>query len=137
MNEYDKPMPIVTDLNRPHWEAAKEHRFVIQKCSDCGHVWFPPMSICNVCLSDRIEWVDSKGTGKVHSFIVYHQAWLPGWLKVTPYNVAIIELDEGPRFVNNIVGIENDDIQVDMPVRVVFEDVTSDTTIPRFTPLTA
>ena len=137
MSEYDKPMPVITDLNRPHWEGAREHRFMIQQCNACGHKWFPPMAICNVCLADDISWVDAKGTGKVHSFIVYHQAWLPGWLKVTPYNVAIIELDEGPRFINNIVGIENDDIKVDMPVRVVFEDVAPDTTIPRFTPADA
>ena len=135
MNEYDKPIPQVTDLNRPHWEAAKRHEFVIQKCHDCGHMWFPPMTICSTCLSTDIDWVQPKGTGKVHSFIVYHQAWLPGWLKVTPYNVAIIELDEGPRFINNIIGIENDQIEVDMPVEVTFEDVSADIVIPKFKPV--
>ena len=135
MSEYDKPLPEVNDLNRPHWEAAKQHKFVIQKCRDCGHMWFPPMTICSTCLSQDIEWFEPKGTGKIHSFIVYHQAWLPGWLKVTPYNVAIIELDEGPRFINNIVGCEESEILVDMPVEVTFEDVNADVSIPKFKPV--
>ena len=67
MSEYEKPLPEVNDLNRPHWEAAKEHKFVIQRCRGCGHMWFPPMTICSTCLSQDIEWFQPKGTGKVHS----------------------------------------------------------------------
>ena len=134
MNEYEKPMPEVNDLNRPHWDAAKQHQFLIQRCQDCGHMWFPPMPNCSNCLSERLEWAPMKGTGKVHSFIVYHQGWLPGYLKQTPYNVAIVQLDEGPRLINNIVGVANDDIRVDMPVEVVFEEINPDVTIPRFRP---
>ena len=133
-NEYDKPLPVVDDLNRPHWEAAKKHQFLVQRCQDCGHMWFPPVPNCTTCLSTHYDWVPVKGTGKVHSFIVYHQGWLPGYLKSTPYNVAIVQLDEGPRLINNIVGIDNDDIKVDMPVEVTYEDISPEVTIPRFKP---
>ena len=135
MNEYDKPLPIVTDLDRPHWEAAKRHELLVQHCKACGHLSFPPMTNCSQCLSRDLDWQAVKGTGKVHSFIVYHQGWLPGYLKSTPYNVAIVQLDEGPRFISNIVGIDNDDIEVDMPIEVTYEEVAPDVIIPRFKPV--
>lgn len=134
-SEYEKPMPRVTDLDRPHWEAAAKHQLLIQSCNDCGHMWFPPAENCPNCLGTNLGWKEPKGTGKVHSFIIYHQGWLPGYLKSTPYNVAIIQLDEGPRFISNVVGIDNDHIEVDMPVQVTFEDVAPDVSIPRFKPV--
>ncbi len=134
--EYEKPMPEINDLNRPHWEGANQHEFRVQRCRACEHMWFPPMTNCSRCLSTDLEWFATSGKGKVFSFIVYHQGWLPGYLKETPYNVAIIELDEGVRFINNVVGIPNEEIEVDMPVEATYEQVTGEVTIPRFRPAT-
>ena len=61
--EYQKPLPLVNDLNRPHWEAARQRRFVVQHCEGCGHMWFPPLPNCNRCLSTDIEWVPVSGKG--------------------------------------------------------------------------
>ena len=132
--EYRKPMPEINDLNRPHWEGANQHEFRVQRCRGCGHMWFPPMTNCSRCLSTDLEWFVTGGKGKVFSFIVYHQGWLPGYLQETPYNVALIELDEGVRFISNVVGIPNDQIEVDMPVEATYEEVTPEVTIPRFRP---
>ncbi|MEX2446661.1 MAG: Zn-ribbon domain-containing OB-fold protein [Dehalococcoidia bacterium] len=137
MNEYDKPLPVVTELNRAHWDGADAHEFRVQRCSDCGHMQFPPIRNCTECLSETLEWVAARGTGSVYSFIVYHQGWLPGFLKQTPYNLAIVELDEGVRVITNILDIENEDIQVGMPVEAVYEEVQPGVTIPRFRPATA
>lgn len=134
MSEYHKPLPVVNDLNRPHWAAARERKFLIQRCQDCGKLWFPPQPNCSHCLGTAIEWMPVSGRGTVFSFVVYHQAWLPGYREELPYNVAIVELDEGVRLINNIVGIPNDEIRIGMPVEVTFEDVTPDVTIPRFRP---
>ena len=65
---------------------------------------------------------------------MYHQGWLPGYRDDLPYNVAIIELDEGVRLINNLVEVDNDAIEVGMPVEVVFEDVAPDVVVPRFRP---
>jgi len=134
MSDYPRPLPEVTDLNRPHWEGAKEHRYLIQKCKQCGHLWFPPVPNCNRCLSYEVEWVDVSGKGTVHSFIVYQQAWHPGFKDDIPYNLAIIELEEGVRLMNNVVVASNDQIEVGMAVEVVYDDVTDEVTIPRFKP---
>lgn len=136
MAEYAKPLPIVNDLNRPHWEGARSGRFMVQRCRGCGHLALPPMPHCSNCLETDIEWVAASGRGTVFSWIEYHQGWLPGYRDETPYNVAIIELEEGLRVVSNLVGIAHERIAIGMPVEVCFEEVTSEVTIPRFRPRT-
>ena len=135
MSEYTKPIPVITELNEPHWEGAKRGEFLTQRCTACGHIWFPPSPNCSSCLSGDYEWAPMAGTGTVHSFIVYHQGWLPGYREELPYNVAIVELDEGVRFINNIVEVDNDAIEIGMPVEVVFQEVAEDVVIPRFRPV--
>jgi uncharacterized OB-fold protein len=134
MSEYKRPLPVVTEATKPHWEAAREHKYLIQRCSDCGHSWFPPAPNCQRCLSSNVEWVEASGRGEVYSFIVYHQGWHPGFADSVPYNLAIIQLEEGVRVMNNIVGTDNDKIRVGMAVEVTFDDVTEEVTIPRFKP---
>ena len=134
MSEYAKPIPVITELNEPHWEGARRGEFLAQRCTACGHIWFPPAPNCSGCLSTDYEWAPMAGTGTVYSFIVYHQGWLPGYRDDLPYNVAIIELDEGVRLINNLVEVDNDAIEVGMPVEVVFEDVAPDVVVPRFRP---
>ena len=132
--EYTKPLPLVNDLNRPHWEGAKKHQFLVQKCRRCGHTWFPPLPNCSRCLEADIDWVAASGKGIIHSFIVYQQGWLEGYKEDIPYNVALIELEEGVRLINNAVGVDADGLRVEMPVEVVFEDISEDVTIPKFRP---
>jgi hypothetical protein len=80
-------------------------------------------------------WVRASGKGKVYTFIVYHVAYHPSWEKYLPYNVAWVELVEGPLIMTNIVGCKLEDIHIDMPVEVTFEDVTGEISLPRFRPL--
>ena len=132
--DYTKPLPLVTDLNRPHWEGARRREFLVQQCTACEHRWFPPLPNCNRCLSTDYRWTPVKGTGKVYSFIVYHQAWLEGFKQELPYNVALIELDEGLRIVNNVGGVGSDELRIGMPVRVAYDEVSPEVVIPRFVP---
>ena len=131
---YNKPLPKLTKEDRPFWEAAKQHRFILPKCLQCGHVWFPPYLNCQRCLSFDREWVQASGRGKVWGFIEMRQAYIPSFKDDLPYNVALIELEEGPKMYSNIVGIPTSEIKVDMPVEVVFEDVTPDFSLPKFRP---
>ena len=82
-----------------------------------------------------MDWVKVSGRGKVYTFIVYHIAYHPKWKDHIPYNVAWIELEEGPLLMSNIVGCKNEDIYVEMPVEAVFDDVTEEVTLPKFRPL--
>jgi uncharacterized OB-fold protein len=82
-----------------------------------------------------MEWVKAKGTGKVYTFVVYHMAYHPSWKNYIPYNVAWVELDEGPLVMTNIVGCKNEEIKVGMPVQVTFDDITKEVTLPKFKPV--
>jgi len=81
------------------------------------------------------EWVEVSGRGKVYTWVVIHQRYHPGFVEELPYNVTLVELEEGPRLITNIVGCNNEDLHVGMDVEVVFEDVTEEITLPKFKPV--
>jgi hypothetical protein len=78
--------------------------------------------------------VRATGRGTVHTFTVTHQNQAPGFREELPYVLAIVELEEGPRLMTNVVGCAPDAVRIGMPVEVVFEDVTPDVTLPKFRP---
>lgn len=134
MSEYNKPLPPVMERNRPWIEGARAGELRVQKCAACGHHQFPPYTRCQNCLSTDITWVPVSGRGKVWSWIVMHQRYFAGFASELPYNVAIVQLDEGPWLMTNLVGVEKDQIRCDMPVEVVFERATDEITLPKFKP---
>ena len=134
MINYIKPIPIPSIESRPYWVALREHRLIMQSCDACETVWFPPSVMCPHCLSTAFKWRQLSGRGKVFSFVVYHRAYHPGFVDELPYAVAVIQLEEGPRMISNVVGISHDAIVCDMAVEVTFEDITDDVTLPKFTP---
>ena len=134
MSEYAKPLPHVTPLTQPFWEAAKAGRLVVQQCGACGQRRFPPSKICDSCLSDAATWVDVSGQGTVWSVCEFHRAYFKSFAAELPYNVALVRLDEGPRLYTNIVGIPYEAIKIGMRVNAVFEPVTDDVTLVKFGP---
>jgi uncharacterized OB-fold protein len=132
--DYLKPLPHPAPESEPFWAAAKDHKLVIQKCNACGNHWFPPSEHCPECLSADNAWVEMSGKGRVFSFVTYQRLYNKGWEGEIPYVVALIELEEGPRLLSNLTGIAPEDVTCDMPVKVVFDDVTPDVTLPKFTP---
>jgi uncharacterized OB-fold protein len=130
----EKPLPRPSEDSAPFWEAASKGELRLQRCGDCGHVRFPPSILCARCLSERCEWVQLSGRGVVYSWIVVHQSQHPAFNADVPYNVAIVQLDEGPRLHTNLVECPNDRIHIGMPVEVVFEKVSDDTALVKFRP---
>jgi uncharacterized OB-fold protein len=132
---YGKPLPRVTRLSRPFWEGAKRHQLLLLHCNACGKVWFPASSRCPNCLSADVDWKPASGRGRVWSWIVMWQRYFPAFEGEIPYNVAYVELDEGPKLMTNVIDVAPDDIRCDMPVEVVFDDVTEEISLPKFRPL--
>ncbi len=137
----EKPMPNPTEDTEKYWEATRKGELLIMACGDCGHRYMPPMPICPVCWSESVKWTKASGRGKVYSFIVVHRPQHPAFFPDAPYNVAMIDLEEGPRIHSRIVTepgqmIDPTLIKVDMPVEVVFEKIDSETTLPMFRPTT-
>lgn len=127
-----RPLPTIDDDNRPFWDGARAGELRMQACCGCGHVRYPISDLCPQCLSGEFEWRRLSGRGKVHSTIVFHQVYHAAFAGEVPYNVSLIQLDEGPRMFSNVVGVPPSDVKVGDVVEAVFEPVTEDVTLPRF-----
>ena len=134
MSNYDKPLPIVTEEARPFWEACRKHKFILQKCKECGHVQYYPRLLCAECWTDSLEWVDATGKGVVYSYTAVHRAPMPGFRPDVPYIIALIDLEEGVRMMSNVIKCKPEEVRVGMPVTVEFEDIAEDIGLPKFKP---
>ena len=132
-----KPKPRPAPESLPYWQAAKEHRLALPKCEDCSQFWFPPSRTCPHCLSTNVSFQNVSGRGKVFSFVTFHRVYRPAFAEDVPYVVALVELEEGPRVLTNILGVTHEDVRCEMPVEVVFDDYDEDVSIPKFRPASA
>ena len=129
---YNKPVPQINKINRSHWEAAKQHTLMLQRCKICGHYLYPPGESCRSCLSDKLEWVEVSGRGTIYTWTVFHHVYHPAFKDKVPYAVVNVELEEGPRINSRLLDYKTEDIKIGLPVMVAFEDVTSEITLPMF-----
>ena len=129
---YNKPLPVVDALTRPYWEHAKAHRLAVQTCRDCGDRHFPPSPVCPRCLSDAQGWEVVSGRGTLLSWGRFHRAYWNGYRDELPYDVCVVQLDEGPLIVSNFAGTVPDNLHLGMPLRAVFDDVTPEVSLARF-----
>ncbi len=129
---YEKPLPVLDADSRPFWEGAKAHKLVLQQCGGCGKFVFYPRVLCPHCHSDHLEWKDVSGEGTIHTFTVARRPAGPTFKEDLPYVVALIDLKEGPRMMSNIVTDDVDAVKIGQSVKVVFDDVTDEVTLPKF-----
>lgn len=135
--EIKKPLPQMTPLNQPFWDGAKNGKLIMQRCQDCRSWVWCPRPVCGECGSDRLEWTELSGRGKVFAFTVIREVVgraLRGFAPDIPYVTAWVDLDDGPRFCSNIVGCPIESVHIDMPVEVVFHDTGEGVTLPKFKP---
>ena len=126
------PAPILTEDNEAYWLAAKEGRLVGQRCSGCGRFNHPPRPMCPQCHSTVWEMVDLAGTGVVYSYALLHHPQHPRFEYPVP--AVLVDLDEGPRILSNLIGIDPHEIRIGMEVEVVFEPADDDMQVPVFRP---
>lgn len=131
MTDYKKPLPEISDDNRGFWEATRQGELRLQRCTDCCELRYPVAQICPACLSASFDWDRVSGRGTVFSFVVFHQVYHPAYKDDVPYNVAMIQLEEGPRMISNIVDVSGQ-VEAGTPVEAVFDHVTEEVSIPRF-----
>lgn len=132
--EYTKPVPKILPETEEYWKAARRHELFLQRCKSCGQVIYFPRIMCYKCLSEDLEWLKSTGYGTVYSYTIIRQAAHKAFEPDVPYVYAIIDLDDGARMVSNIVNIESEKVKIGMRVKVTFDDVTPEISIPRFEP---
>ena len=121
-------------MTAPFWAAAERHQFILQRCAACGAHQFYPRPFCLVCGSAEVAWVPSAGRGTIYAQTTVHVPVIPEL--EPPYVVALVQLDEGPRLMTNLIDVEPspDDIVCDMPVEVAWQDATDEITLPLFRP---
>ena len=127
-----RPLPLITEEALEFWMRCKQHELVIQKCKQCGQLQFPPCRLCRNCMSLELEWVKTSGKGTIYTFTT---AYNPPYQEMeVPYNLAIIDLDEGVRMATNLVNCKVEDIKIGLRVRVLFYKMTEEITLPFFEP---
>ena len=120
-DEPNRPIPQPGPVSGPFWEATKENKFIMQRCTSCGEfVWTPQMA-CRSCLTETLEWTEASGRGTIYSYVVLHASAIPAF--EAPYAIAVVDLEEGPQFFTSLVDVDLADVQIGMPVEVAFDDV--------------
>jgi uncharacterized OB-fold protein len=136
MADYVKPLPVPDPITQPFWDSLQAHAIQIQRCNDTGNFFFYPRGLSPFTLSDNISWEPVSGKGTLHAFTIVYNQRAPGFADEVPYVVAMVELDEGPRLMTNLVDVQADPehVRIGMPVEIVYEDVTDEITLPKFRP---
>ena len=133
MAEGTRPLPVPTPETKHFWEGTAVGELRLQCCDDCRHIYFPPRPFCPKCASRKVSVITSSGKAKLYSYVIHHRP-APGF--TPPYAIAVVELDEGPRMMSNIVGCPQtpDALMLDMPLQVTFEQQNEQITLPFFKP---
>ena len=128
------PPPLADATTLPWWQAAAEHRLVVQRCTDCQHTRLPPSPVCPECRSTEADWKEVPGRGEVYTYTTVHRPIAAG--QELPFVVAVIALEDsgGLRILSNLVGVVPEALEIGMPVEVVWEDMSESLAIPRFRP---
>ena len=117
-----KPVPRPTPETAHYWEGAAIGELRIQHCNACDRHYFYPRPSCPQCGSTDVAWVVASGRARLHTYLITHRP-APGFADDVPYAIAVVELEEGPRMMTNIVGVENtpEALVLDMALEVDFE----------------
>jgi uncharacterized OB-fold protein len=128
------PKPAPTEQTEPFWRAGLDGHLALQHCDACGHIRYPVSTICPVCLSPTATWKPLAGLGTVSTYVVFERAYDPSWADEVPYVVALVELDEGPTMLTNVVQIDPAAVRVGQRVEVTFIRRSADAVLPQFRP---
>lgn len=128
-----RPIPQPTPETAHYWEGARAGELRIQRCADCAHAYFPPRPFCPACSSRDVAVVAASGRATLHSYVIHHRE-MPGF--EPPYAIAVVELEEGPRMMTNIVECDQtpEALRLDMALEVTFLPLTDEIHLPVFRP---
>jgi hypothetical protein len=130
----DIPMPPMTPWSAPYWDAARQEKLIIQRCTACGEHVFYPRRVCPHCFEDSLDWVEASGRGQVYTFSVVQNNAPSAFVDQMPFVIAVVILEEGVRLMSNIVECDPDHVHCGMAVEVTFRPISDEVTLPVFQP---
>jgi uncharacterized OB-fold protein len=125
------PLPEPSPLSEPFWNAVRQHRLTVQRCSEDGQWEWTPKPVCSRCRRQTLVWTEVSGRGAVYTYSIVRRPQSEAY--EVPYVVAVVELEEGPRMMANVVAADPEQVRIGMPVRVDFEDF-EELSLYRFVP---
>jgi uncharacterized OB-fold protein len=128
----NRPLPLMKGLAKEFYDWCRQGELRFQRCKQCGSFRHVPREICAECSSFDWEWVRSSGAGTVYTWTVVERALHPAFLQAVPYAPVVVEMAEGVRLVSRIIDCPPADLRIGMPVRVEFEAVSEDISLPCF-----
>jgi uncharacterized OB-fold protein len=120
--------PAINPGDEPYFDAAAQGKLLVKKCNDCDEYHHYPRPFCPFCFSEKVEWVEAKGTGEIYTYSVTRRGG------PVPYCIGYVTLDEGPKMMTNIVDCDLDSVKVGQKVKVVFKKTENGFSVPMFTP---
>lgn len=129
-----RPLPRVDVWAWPYWESARRGRLVIQRCHACDEAVFYPRPACPQCGRDTLVWEEASGKATVYSHTTVESYAPSAFTDEVPFVIAIVQLDEGPRMMTNLIGAEPNAFHCGMAVQVDFMAISDEITLPVFVP---
>ncbi|MBM3487199.1 MAG: DNA-binding protein [Alphaproteobacteria bacterium] len=128
-----RPLPQPTETTRPFWNAANEHKLMLQYDPDSRCYQFYPRMTSVKTGKRNLEWRQASGKGTVFSFT---DTYVPvaGFEDIAPYALVMIDLDEGVRILANYKNYKSEHMKIGQRVRVTWEKVSDDITMFAFEP---
>ena len=131
----ERPAPVSDDLSKPFWDACNERRLVLQNCTACGRLHYPPTQRCSKCGSgDKLVWKEVQGQGHIDVYFVIRDSRIRGFRSAQPINFAVVTLDEDPGInsLSNLPGTRAGEVTPGAPVNLIFEQTSNGQMIPEW-----
>ena len=137
--QHAKPVPVPDDASAPFFAGALRGKLMLLRCGACGtfmsptaYLGVPVRPRCVSCFAAGLHWAPSSGRATLYSFAIMHQLYDEAFAAELPYNLAVVETEEGVRLTSQVVECPNDELQIGMPLEVTFERLSEQVAIPKF-----
>ena len=136
-----KPIPIPDEASAPFFDGALQGRLMVLRCRACAtfqsptaYLGVPVRPRCLSCFAAALEWAPSTGHATLYSFALMHQLYDEAFAGEIPYNIAVVETEEGVRITSQVVDCQNDELKIGMALEVTFERISDAVAVPKFRP---
>ena len=127
----EKWLPIPDAETEEFWHGLARGVLLVRSCNSCSRLHYYPRSFCPFCWSSDVAWREMSGRGTVYATTIVRQHGLSPFKERAPYNISLVDLDEGPRLLTNVVGCAPEDVHIGDTV-VLEPDVHDDIGLPLF-----